>query len=93
MNIVVLTPDELEEMMQRTATMAAKAAIQDSKPIEIKEDYISRKDTAKKFGVCLNTLESRTKAGLIKSYRFGRSIRYKRTEVEAALTLRNFGGK
>ncbi len=87
-----LTREELKDLMHETALEAAQAAIKAAQTTDIQEEYITRKEAQKILGVCYNTLESRTREGLIKSYRLGRSIRYKRTEIESALTLRNFGG-
>jgi excisionase family DNA binding protein len=48
--------------------------------------FLSRKEVAATFGVTLPTVHDWTKKGLLKSYRMGNRILYKRSEVEAAIT-------
>lgn len=48
--------------------------------------FLSRKEVAATFGVTLPTVHDWTKKGLLKSYRMGNRILYKRHEVEAAIT-------
>ena len=52
--------------------------------------FLSRKEVAKLLKVCLPTLHEWTKEGLLKSYRIGNRILFKQSEVEEALTQRNF---
>ena len=56
------------------------------KPTLDPELYITRKETAEMLRVTLPTLHKYTVAGLIPAYRMGRKIRFKRHEVQQALT-------
>jgi len=49
------------------------------------EEYLTRKDTAKTLGVSLPTVDAYTKDGILKGYRVGSRVRYKKHEVEASL--------
>ncbi len=47
--------------------------------------FETRKDAAALLGISLPTLGEYTKTGIIKGYRIGSRVRYKRSELEAAL--------
>ena len=49
-------------------------------------NYLTRKETAKRLGISLPTLNDWTKTGKIAGYRIASRIRYKEDELEAALT-------
>ena len=49
------------------------------------EEILNRKETSKYFGCSLPTLNGYTKQGIIKAYRIGNKVRYKKSDVEAAL--------
>lgn len=55
------------------------------------ETYKTRKETSKQLNVSLPTLNEYEKKGLIKGYRFGVRVLYKQSDIEEALTKRNFG--
>lgn len=49
------------------------------------EELLSRKDTAELLRITLPTLREYTRRGLVKGYRIGARVRYRRSEVLAAL--------
>jgi excisionase family DNA binding protein len=49
-------------------------------------DYISRKEVSKLLKVSLPTLHEYTKQGLLQSYKIGKRVLYKQTEVEQSLS-------
>ncbi|PZP52441.1 MAG: DNA-binding protein [Pseudopedobacter saltans] len=51
----------------------------------VKEKYLSRKETAVQLRVSLPTLTQYTKLGKIKGYRLGTRVLYKESELELAL--------
>lgn len=53
--------------------------------------YLTRKQVSEILQISLPTLHQYTKDELITSYRFGNKIRYKKEDIETALTKRNFG--
>ena len=55
------------------------------------ETYKTRKETSQQLNVSLPTLNEYEKKGLIKGYRFGVRVLYKQSDIEEALTKRNFG--
>jgi len=66
---------------------AKKQSAKDSNKIE--SEYICRKSAAKLLSISLPTLDKCQREGLIKSYRILGSIRYLKTDVEAALLERS----
>ena len=49
-------------------------------------EYLSRKDVAAMLGVSLVTVSEWTKKGLLRSFKLGNRVYYKRNEVENSLT-------
>ena len=49
------------------------------------EKYITRKEAAKLFKVSLPTISEWSKNGILRPYRLGKFIRFKRTELDQAL--------
>jgi len=52
---------------------------------QIENGFLTRQETAQRLGLSLPTLNAYTKSGIIPAYRIGSIVRYKTTEVEAAL--------
>ncbi len=52
--------------------------------------YLTRGEVSKYLQISLPTLHSYVKQGFIKSYRIGGKVRFKKEEVDQALTERNF---
>ncbi len=53
------------------------------------EEYLTRKELSKLFQVSLVTIHHWSKKGIIKPYRLGKLVRFKRSEVEQALITIN----
>lgn len=58
---------------------------QQNKPTKA-DELISRKEASKILGLSFPTLRKLTKEGTIPSYKIGKQVRYKKTEVLKALT-------
>lgn len=54
-------------------------------PAQVENDFITRKETAKRLGLSLPTLNEYSKTGVIPSYRIGSRVRYKSNEIEDCL--------
>ena len=53
-------------------------------PTNNQEELLTREATAEYFHISLPTLNNYTKSGLLKGYRLGNRVFYKRSELEAA---------
>jgi excisionase family DNA binding protein len=83
-----VTPDELKEIIiqdVRTELKTITQSLQKKEP----EEYLTRSELADIFKVTLPTISDWSKKGIIKPYRLGKLVRFKRSEVEEALTLIN----
>jgi excisionase family DNA binding protein len=49
-------------------------------------EFLTRKETTALLGISLVTLGEWTKQGIVQSYRIGTRVRYKRAEIETALS-------
>lgn len=57
-----------------------------TKPVEQnQQELLTRNEASLALGVSLPTLHSWTKTGIIKAYRIGSRIRYKKSDIETAL--------
>lgn len=79
-----ISPDEfkaaiLEEIREELKTLSKN--FQPVKPTE----YITRQEARKLLKVSLATISDWNKKGIIKPYRLGNLIRYKRSELDQAL--------
>jgi excisionase family DNA binding protein len=72
--------EELEDTIRKVITDSLREN-QLSKPSNSEADYLTRIETARLLRVTLPTLTDWTKRGILKSYRMGTRIRYKRSEV------------
>lgn len=79
-----VTPAELKDYILEDVRTELKAFKQHFQPI-IPAEYITRKEAAKILKVSLVTLSDWNKKGVLKPYRLGNLIRYKRTELDQAL--------
>jgi len=79
-----ITPEELKESILKDVRAELKLIAQKFQPVQPVE-YLTRKETAKLLKVSLVTLSDWNKKGILKPYRLGNLIRYKRTELEQAL--------
>lgn len=77
-----LSKEEFKELLQE----AVKVEIEKNQPEDpFGQEYLTRKQTAKMLGISLPTLHEWTMEGRIQAYRIGRLVRYKRSDVHAAL--------
>lgn len=59
--------------------------------IVITEEYLTKKQLKDLLKISYPTIDTWTKQGILKVYRIGTRKRYKKSEVEAALVLVNYG--
>jgi excisionase family DNA binding protein len=57
----------------------------------IAEEYLTKKQIKALLQISYPTIDTWTEKGILKVYRIGTRKRYKRSEVEAALVLVNYG--
>jgi excisionase family DNA binding protein len=77
----------------------SEAFLEIIKPYIIKEnvdvkqnnEYLTRKEVAKLLNISLPTLNEYTKRSLLKSYKMGARVLYKKSEVETAPRKVNYG--
>ena len=56
--------------------------------------YITKKEAAKLWGCCTSTIDNYRRAGILKRYRIGSAVRFKRSELlEAIEEMNKKGGK
>lgn len=76
----------LDDLTERILIATKQHSVENEpKPIENKDDLITRQETAKILGVTLPTLHTWTVRGKLTSYHIGTRVRYKRVEVMNAL--------
>ena len=75
---------ELEELIERAVKKVITSNTSDSK-IESKNGYLTRKETAALLRISLPTLTEYTKLGYVKSYKVGRRVLYKESEIIQSL--------
>lgn len=79
-----ITPSELKESILTDIRQELRALTQNFQPVTPPE-YLTRKEAAKILKVSLVTLTDWNKKGILKPYRLGNLIRYKRAELDQAL--------
>lgn len=86
--------------MQNALTDDVRAAIIDAvrqvieeteKKKDVNADLITRKAVLKILNVSAPTLHDWTRRGLVPSYRMGSRVYYRQSEIQTAMTRRNFG--
>ncbi|MEW2921269.1 helix-turn-helix domain-containing protein [Muricauda sp. ANG21] len=77
----------LEEAFEKALKRAVKEFINPPKSND--SDMFSRKETAKFLRISLPTLHDWTKEGLIRAYRIGNRVLYKKADIDQALNLIN----
>lgn len=84
---IVLTPVPLETLEQRFAEVVRReiAAHAAKEPEPPSDELLTRKEAAQLLSVSLPTLHEYTQRGLLPAYRLGSRVRYKKTELIAAL--------
>jgi hypothetical protein len=78
-------------LFQEFKQLQAKEPPSHPPTITLVETYKTRKETSQQLNVSLPTLNEYEKKGLIKGHRFGVRVLYKQSDIEEALTKRNFG--
>lgn len=77
---ILLSPIPLEELISRLKSELN--IVQPPEPQGAKEEeFLTAKEVSKLLGVSLVTLHNWKKKGMIKYYRFGSRIRFKKSEV------------
>lgn len=86
MEQVTFIPIPLHELVgEITKAVRTELEARASAPVPQADELLSRKDAAKVLGITLPTLRHYTRKGLVKGYRIGARVRYKRSEVIGAL--------
>ena len=83
-----ITPTELKENILNDVRAELKLITQNFKPVTPPE-YLTRQEVATILKVSLVTLTDWNKKGILKPYRLGNLIRYKRNEIDQALIAIN----
>lgn len=83
-----ITPNELKESILKDVREELKKLSQNFQP-QIPSEYVTRKELSKILKVSVITLADWEKKGIIKSYRIGNLVRYKRAELDHALVELN----
>jgi excisionase family DNA binding protein len=80
-NELVLSPIPRAELVRDIAQVVREEiSAHHAAPAE-PEQLLTRKDAARLLGITLPTLRAYTRSGLLKGYRIGSRVRYKRSEV------------
>lgn len=82
--LIGISPDEFRESILTDVRAELKALTQNFQPITPPE-YLTRQEVSKILKVSLVTLSDWNKKGILKPYRLGNLIRYKRAEIDQAL--------
>lgn len=82
---------DFETAFEEALDKAIKRAIKEfaHPPKASDPDMFSRKETAKFLRISLPTLHDWTKEGLIRAYRIGNRVLYKKVDIDQALNLIN----
>ena len=83
-----VTPLQLKESILSDVRAELQTITQNFQPKK-QPEYLTRKEVAKILKVSLVTLSDWNKKGVIKPYRLGNLIRYKRSEIEESLIAIN----
>jgi excisionase family DNA binding protein len=83
-----VTPQQLKESILSEVRTELQNITQNFQPKK-QPEYLTRKEVAKILKVSLVTLSDWNKKGVLKPYRLGNLIRYKRAELEKALIAIN----
>ena len=79
-----ITPEELKQSIIHEIRLELKEMSKKFQPVRPTE-YVTRKEAAKILKVSLVTIHDWNKKGILKPYRLGNLIRYKRIELDKAL--------
>ncbi|WP_312390928.1 helix-turn-helix domain-containing protein [Chryseobacterium sp.] len=80
--IIQITPEKLESIIE----IAIKKGVEQARNIfskpSIQEEYLTRKEAAKKLKISIGTLYNWTKSGKLPSHKIDRKVLYKETEIK-----------
>lgn len=79
-----ITPQQLTSNILKDVRIELEKITQNFQPKK-QPEYLTRKEVAKILKVSLVTLSDWNKKGVLKPYRLGNLIRYKREEIDQAL--------
>lgn len=82
MSVVVIDIKDLKRIISETVNDAMK---HQKKDIKAKTEFLTRKQVAEVLGLCLATVDNWTKQGRLIVHRNGKTVRYKKSEVLAAM--------
>lgn len=85
-NLIVISKDELQALIIDSVNVCLKRHIPPPQPEPEDKRFISRKQAAKKLGICLAKLDQLAKAGDLKRYRHGGIVRYLEADIDTFLT-------
>lgn len=80
--VVVITPDELERIVES----AVRRALADRGRAEEPAEWLDSKATARELGVSARQVAKLARAGALPAARVGKLLRFRRRDVEAYLT-------
>ncbi|AOW17121.1 DNA-binding protein [Polaribacter vadi] len=87
-----ITPQQLRENILKDVRTELKEIVLNFQP-KTQPEYLTRKEVAKILKVSLVTLSDWNNKGVLKPYRLGNLIRYKREELDQALISINSKNK
>ena len=79
----------LDNRLAKIEDLLTKIAGQASQPPgheTLQSEYLTRREVADLFDVCLTTVDHLSNAGILRKYRSGRVVRFLRSEVVAAIS-------
>ena len=79
-----LSTDELKEAILSELKPQLESLRQELRQQE-PEEYLTRKELAEKLKITLPTITDWSKKGILKPYRLGKLVRFKKSEVEKSL--------
>lgn len=83
---ILLSPISIDELESRLITRFVQEMGILLKPTSVPDNsFLTRKKTAEILGISLPTLNEYTKTGIVKGYKIGSRIRYKKQEIQDSL--------
>jgi excisionase family DNA binding protein len=82
MELVITTKTELKELISE----AINSVSHNVKPNEDQPDLIDKIEVSKLLNISYSTVDNYRRKGLLKSYRIGNKVRFKRSEVIDSVT-------
>lgn len=85
--LITMNADDFKSLVATAVKEAVKSEFESRylKPTEALKPYLSRKEAAELLGVSLPTLNDWSKSGIVPSYKLGSRVRYRLSEIQAAL--------